>query len=110
MYRLCIYAKVGMDAHQRSTSLRKAFDDALASPLSVLVLDNLERILGFGSTGHNSSYEVLQMLHLLLRRVPPEGRRLLVLATTSSPDVVQVRSSPPGLRPCENLRVMFCYC
>ena len=79
-----------MDAHQRSTALRKAFDDALASPLSVLVLDNLERILGFSSVGPQYSHEVLQTLHLLLRRVPPEGRRLLVLGTTSSPDVVQV--------------------
>jgi hypothetical protein len=32
-----------MNERERSVVLKKAFDDALASPLSCLVLDNLER-------------------------------------------------------------------
>eukprot|EP00873_Tetraselmis_striata_P002682 jgi/Tetstr1/422946/TSEL_013725.t1 len=80
---------VGMSDRERSAVLKKAFDDALASPLSCLVLDNLERILGFSRVGPVYSNEVLQTLLLLLRRPPAPGRRLLVVATTSSADVMQ---------------------
>jgi len=74
---------VGMSSSERAQAVKKAFEDARASPLSVLVLDNLERILGFSPVGPVYSNEVLQTLLLLLRRQPVEGRRLLVLATTS---------------------------
>jgi vesicle-fusing ATPase len=83
---------------ERCAVLRKAFDDALASPLSCLVLDNLERILGFSRVGPIYSNEVLQTLLLLLRRPPGEGRRLLVIATTSSADVMQASSSSTSPR------------
>mmetsp|Transcript_17117 Transcript_17117/g.47770 ORF Transcript_17117/g.47770 Transcript_17117/m.47770 type:complete len:595 (+) Transcript_17117:154-1938(+) len=80
---------VAMSNIERCLVLQKAFDDALASPLSCLVLDNLERILGFSRVGPVYSNEVLQTLLLLLRRPPPHGRRLLVIGTTSSIDVMQ---------------------
>mmetsp|Transcript_14668 Transcript_14668/g.34909 ORF Transcript_14668/g.34909 Transcript_14668/m.34909 type:complete len:340 (+) Transcript_14668:263-1282(+) len=74
---------------ERCAALQQAFDDATASPLSCLVIDNLERILGFSRVGPVYSNEVLQTLLLLLRRPPPKGRRLLVIGTTSSADVMQ---------------------
>ena len=93
-------------------ALRVAFDDAAKAPLSLLVIDSLEILLGIavgeggdardaaggGGAKKTSSgttpcapphAELLQTLHALLRRPPPPGRKLAVLATTSSIDAMR---------------------
>jgi vesicle-fusing ATPase len=60
------------------------FSDAYKSSLSVIFIDDIERILDFTPVGMRFSNAVLQTLIVLLRRQPPtEGRRLLIFATTS---------------------------
>jgi vesicle-fusing ATPase len=71
-----------------ATALVAAFSDASRSPHSVLVLDDIERLIGFSPVGPAYSNAALQALLLLLRRPPPAGRRLLVLATTSQPEAM----------------------
>jgi len=62
---------------------------ALQSPLSLIVLDEIERLLEYVSIGPRFSNAVLQTLLVLLKKNPPEGRRLFVIGTTSLGHVMQ---------------------
>lgn len=46
-------------------------------------MDNIERLLDYGSIGPRYSNLTLQALLVLLKKEPPRGRKLLVLCTTS---------------------------
>eukprot|EP00173_Palmaria_palmata_P004612 Plantae.Rhodophyta-Palmaria_palmata.ctg6632.p1 GENE.Plantae.Rhodophyta-Palmaria_palmata.ctg6632~~Plantae.Rhodophyta-Palmaria_palmata.ctg6632.p1 ORF type:complete len:387 (+),score=54.21 Plantae.Rhodophyta-Palmaria_palmata.ctg6632:301-1461(+) len=80
---------VGYSEASKCAALAKIFDDAHKSPLSVVVLDNIERLLEYTQIGPRFSNSVLQTLMILVKSVPPKGRRLLILATTSCVDVMR---------------------
>jgi vesicle-fusing ATPase len=66
--------------------LHEAFEDAYKSSQSLLILDDIERMMEYVPLGRHFNNEVLQALLVLLRRGPPkDGRRLLVICTTSEP-------------------------
>ena len=69
--------------------LSKVFEDAYKSPFSVVIVDNIERILEFAPIGPQFSNAVLQTLLILFCRKPPNGRRLLIIATTTQKSVVE---------------------
>lgn len=75
---------VGFSESAKCQALRKAFADALRSKLSVLLIDNVERLLDYSPVGPRFSNLVLQALLVLLNEPPPAGHRLLVLATSSN--------------------------
>merc|ERR1711998_12939 len=59
------------------------------SQLSLLLIDDLERILEYTPIGPRFSNPVLQTLLVLLKKPPPEaGRRLLVVGTTAVPHLL----------------------
>ncbi len=60
------------------------------SPLSVIVLDDIERLLEYVAIGPRFSNAVLQTLLVLLKKQPPPGRKLFVVGTTSLGLVMQV--------------------
>ena len=80
---------VGFSESMKIDHMRRIFDDAYKSPLSVVVIDNIERILGWVPIGPRFDNAVLQSLMVLLKKQPPKGRRLLVLATSSERAVLQ---------------------
>ncbi|XP_003374176.1 putative ATPase, AAA family, partial [Trichinella spiralis] len=98
---------VGYSEAAKCALLRKAFDDAYKSPLSVLLIDNLERLIDFGRIGPRYSNLVLQALLVLVKRSPPkvcicrfcfafviipyllQNRKLLILATSSQRAVME---------------------
>ena len=80
---------VGFNEPMKIEHMRKIFDDAYKSPLSVVVIDNIERILEWVPIGPRFSNAVLQALLVLLKKQPPAGRRLLILATTTERSVLQ---------------------
>lgn len=80
---------VGYGEAAKCAALAKVFDDAHKSPLSVVVLDNIERLLEYTQIGPRFSNAVLQTLMILIKSVPPKGRRLLIFATTSSLQVMR---------------------
>ncbi|KRX67912.1 Vesicle-fusing ATPase 1, partial [Trichinella sp. T9] len=80
---------VGYSETAKCALLRKAFDDAYKSPLSVLLIDNLERLIDFGRIGPRYSNLVLQALLVLVKRSPPKNRKLLILATSSQRAVME---------------------
>lgn len=50
----------------------------MQSPLSIVVLDDIERLLEYVSIGPRFSNGVLQTILVLLKKQPPKGRKLLV--------------------------------
>ncbi|KAF8915199.1 vesicular-fusion protein SEC18 [Mucidula mucida] len=75
---------VGFTESAKVSAITKIFADSYKSPLSFIVVDNLERLLDWTPIGPRFSNAVLQALLVLMTRRPPKGRRLLVMATTSS--------------------------
>ena len=80
---------IGMTESMKIEHMRRIFDDAYKSPLSVVVIDNIERIIEWVPVGPRFSNPVLQAMMVLLKKEPPKGRRLLVLATTGERSVLQ---------------------
>ena len=63
--------------------------DSYKSPLSIIFIDDIERIIDYVPIGPRFSNTVLQTLLVLLKKIPPdEGRRLLVIGTTSCPELL----------------------
>ena len=80
---------IGFNESMKIEHMRRIFDDACKSPLSVVLIDNIERIVEWVPIGPRFSNAVLQALMVLLKKEPPKGRRLLVLATTGERSVLQ---------------------
>jgi len=70
--------------------IHKAFLDSYKSPLSIILIDDVERVIDYVPIGPRFSNAVLQTLLVLLKKVPPDaGRRLLVMGTTSIPHLLE---------------------
>lgn len=81
---------IGYSDVSKSQMIHKAFMDSYKSPLSLIFIDDIERIIDYVPIGPRFSNTVLQTLLILLKKVPPdEGRRLLVIGTTSCPHLLE---------------------
>ncbi|KAG8624024.1 hypothetical protein KVT40_009000 [Elsinoe batatas] len=79
----------GMNELQKIQYLQKVFTDAYKSPLNVLVLDNLELLIDWVPVGPRFSASVLAALKAMMENRPPQGRPLLIIATTSDLSVLR---------------------
>ncbi|KAI9470797.1 MAG: P-loop containing nucleoside triphosphate hydrolase protein [Benjaminiella poitrasii] len=79
---------VGMTESQKVNEINKVFNDSYKSPLSVIVIDSIERLLDYVPIGPRFSNSVLQALLVLLKKKPPKDRRLLILATTTQREIL----------------------
>ncbi|KAK3902578.1 P-loop containing nucleoside triphosphate hydrolase protein [Staphylotrichum tortipilum] len=77
------------DELAKKDHLHKIFTDAYKSPLSLLIIDNIERLIEWNPVGPRLSNSIVQALVTLLQTAPPKGHRLLVLATTSQLSVME---------------------
>eukprot|EP00898_Chlorokybus_atmophyticus_P000543 jgi/Chlat1/148/Chrsp1S00225 len=80
---------VGMSEQSKCAAIAKVFDDAVKSSLSLVFLDDIERLLEYTAIGPRFSNLVLQTILILVRKLPPKGRKLLVIGTTSLPEVME---------------------
>ena len=92
---------VGFSESAKMAAISKVFMDSYKSPLSVIVVDNIERLLGTSlalstfiildwvAIGPRFSNVVLQTLLVLLKKRPPKDRRLLIIATTNQRSVLE---------------------
>lgn len=80
---------IGYSEASKIGHITKVFADAYKSPLSVVVIDSVEQILEWTPIGPRFSNPILQTLIACLRKFPPSGRRLLILATTTDRSVLQ---------------------
>lgn len=77
-------AMVGFSETAKCSAILKAFQDSSRSPLSVIVLDDLERLIDYSPIGPRFSNTVVQTLLVLLKKPPTSpDKRLLVIGTTS---------------------------
>nr|XP_018904024.1 PREDICTED: vesicle-fusing ATPase 1-like [Bemisia tabaci] len=79
---------VGFTEQAKCLQIRKVFDDAYRSQFSCILVDNIERLLDYGSIGPRYSNLTLQALLVLLKKEPPKGKKLLILCTTSQRQVL----------------------
>mmetsp|Transcript_18571 Transcript_18571/g.27214 ORF Transcript_18571/g.27214 Transcript_18571/m.27214 type:complete len:755 (-) Transcript_18571:411-2675(-) len=81
---------IGHSESSKCQAIHKAFLDSYKSPLSMIFIDDIERIIDYVAIGPRFSNLVLQTLLVLLKKIPPdEGRRLLVIGTTSVPHLLE---------------------
>ena len=81
---------IGMSEQTKSAALADAFEEAYKSSASLLLIEDLERLVDYSRIGPRFSNQVLQTLLILVRKPPPkEGHRLMIMATTSVPDLIE---------------------
>lgn len=101
---------IGMNETSKATLIAKIFDDAHKSPMSLVVLDDIERLLEYVRIGPRFSNIVLQTLLVCVKKQPRPGHKLVVIGTSSSAavleqlellDVFNVSLHVPPLTPVE---------
>lgn len=80
---------IGYTESAKCQDIKRIFDDAYKSPISCIVIDDIERLLDYVSIGPRFSNLVLQALLVLLKKLPPKGHKLLIIGTTSRKEVLQ---------------------
>lgn len=81
---------LGYQEVSRVMIISRIFQDAYKSSLSLIVLDDIERLVDYTPIGPRFSNVVLQAIMTLLKKSPPKPeRRLLIIGTTSEPSFVQ---------------------
>ncbi|KAK5782297.1 AAA family ATPase SEC18 PWA37_005297 [Arxiozyma heterogenica] len=79
----------GMSESAKIAYIDNTFRDAYKSPLNILVIDSIETLVDWVPIGPRFSNNILQVLKVALKHKPPEGRRLLIMTTTSTYSVLQ---------------------
>lgn len=79
----------GMSENAKIAYIDNTFRDAYKSPLNILVIDSIETLVDWVPIGPRFSNNILQVLKVALKIKPPEGRRLLILTTTSAYSVLK---------------------
>lgn len=80
---------VGMSESAKVQHIDNVFRDAYKSPLNILIVDCIEALIDYVPIGPRFSSTILRALMTRLQSSPPQGHRLIVLATTSNYEVVK---------------------
>ncbi|KAI0136891.1 P-loop containing nucleoside triphosphate hydrolase protein [Xylariales sp. AK1849] len=80
---------LGMGEQGKIDHLRRVFSDAYKSPMSIVILDEIETMIEWSPVGPRFQNGVLISIAVLMKAKPPKGRRLLVLGTTSHRGILQ---------------------
>jgi len=80
---------VGFSETAKMGHINKVFQDAYKSPLSVILVDCIERILDWVPIGPRFSNTVLQTLLVLFKKPPPPNHKVLILCTTTNRMVLE---------------------
>jgi vesicle-fusing ATPase len=81
---------VGHNEVGKLDAIVKIFNDAYRSEFSLILLDEIERIMEYVHIGPRFSNSVLQALMVLIKKVPTKlGHKLLVVGTTSQASVLK---------------------
>lgn len=80
---------VGYSEAQKCARITKVFEDSYRSQLSVIVVDDIERILEYVPIGPRFSNSILQTLLVLCKRIPPKDHKLVIIGTTGNEDILR---------------------
>jgi vesicle-fusing ATPase len=76
---------IGVNALGKISSMTKIFNDAYKAKESLIVIDNIERLIEYVQTGPDFNNQIMQALFVLIKKIPQNPDcRLLVLGTTSN--------------------------
>ena len=68
----------------------KCFDDAFKTPRSLIILDDLERIVEYVESGRRFNNNILQCLLVHIKKLPPKVENsICVLATSANADFLK---------------------
>ncbi len=82
-------ATASFSESQKIAFIDNTFRDAYKSPLNVLVIDDIESMIDWSPVGPRYSNNIFQTLKAYLKAKPPNGRRLVIIATTSQLSVLR---------------------
>lgn len=80
---------VGYAEYNKLAFINDIFENAYRSPLSLVIVDDIERLIEYVRVGARFSNTVLQGLLVLLKKIPPKGHRLLILGTTANRRILE---------------------
>lgn len=80
---------VSLHESGKAEAITRVFTDAHKSPLSMVILDDIERIIEYVAVGNRFSNAVLQTLLVFVKALPPKGRRLMIIGTTAIPELLE---------------------
>jgi len=81
---------VGIPESIKMREISKVFEDSYKSPLSLIVVDNIDRLIEYVPVGPRFSANILQTLLVLCNNPPSHpDRRLMVIATTSNMRMIE---------------------
>ena len=66
-------------------SIYKVFTDAYRSEVSCIILDDIESLMEYVPLGTRFNMFLVQTLQTLLKQLPPRGKKLMIIATSSNP-------------------------
>ena len=82
--------------------VQKIFNDAYNSPVSLIIVDNIERLLEYVHVGMRFNNNILQCFLTYLKKLPEKiGHKMIVLGTTSNKEILKEL----GVWECFNLKV-----
>jgi vesicle-fusing ATPase len=82
----------------KATAVTKIFADAYRSPVSLVILDDIERIIEFVRVGPRFNNDTLQTLLVVAKALPPPGHRMLIIGTTAVPEMLEDLEVTPGFQ------------
>lgn len=66
------------------TSIYNTFEDGYKSPYSVIILDNIERLIEYIKIGPRFSNLLVQTISVFTKKIPPKkGKKMIIIGTTS---------------------------
>ncbi|KDO24770.1 hypothetical protein SPRG_09631 [Saprolegnia parasitica CBS 223.65] len=78
---------IGRQELAKSSYLYTLFEEAYRSPLSLIIIDDMERLMEYVASGPRFSNSMLQTLLVMIKNpVPVPGRKLVVVGITSAYD------------------------
>lgn len=109
---------IGVGTYGRIFSFNKIFNDAYKTRESLIIIDNIERLIEYVATGPDFNNTLMQALMLLIKRIPENPEcRIMIIGTTSNltaidlldiDKVFNVKLKIPVLNRAECARVLGC--
>jgi len=95
---------VGVSEYGKISEIVKTFDDAYKSNLSLIILDDIERLFEFIHIGPRFSNPILQALLVLIKKTPPrQDRKLMIIGTTSMKSTLEEMDVVDSFNVCLNV-------
>ncbi|KAH8677832.1 P-loop containing nucleoside triphosphate hydrolase protein [Xylariales sp. PMI_506] len=80
---------IGMTEQAKIAYLQRLFQDAYKSPISVVILDEVEAMIEYNPVGYKYQNGILNTIGVLMKGVPPKGHGILVITTSRRQEILQ---------------------